>query len=75
ALALDVHQTFDNEGNNLLTANRLKQVWLNNGSLKSQWEMYTQFQGREPNILAISNFYDPILSPLINEEKKYALGC
>ncbi|KAL7072522.1 hypothetical protein ACQ4LE_008124 [Meloidogyne hapla] len=75
ALALDVHQTFDNEGDTLSTANRLKQIWLNNGSLKSQWEMYTQFQGREPNILAISNFYDPISNPLIDGEKKYALGC
>ncbi|KAF7627172.1 Peptidase_M3 domain-containing protein, partial [Meloidogyne graminicola] len=74
-LALDVHQTFDNEGDTLSTANRLKEIWLNNGALKSQWEMYTQFQGREPNVLAISNYYDPILTPLLNEDKKVAIGC
>ncbi|KAL3102073.1 hypothetical protein niasHS_003482 [Heterodera schachtii] len=58
-LALDVHKTFETEGNAKVTADRLKEEWLNHGATELQSELFRRFQGREPNMGGICDFYDP----------------
>ncbi|KAK0406082.1 hypothetical protein QR680_018359 [Steinernema hermaphroditum] len=58
-LALDVHETFDHEGDEPSTGERLKQTILNRGAGDMQSELYRRFQGRDPSVGAICDFYDP----------------
>uniref|UniRef100_A0A1I7YLK3 Peptidase_M3 domain-containing protein n=1 Tax=Steinernema glaseri TaxID=37863 RepID=A0A1I7YLK3_9BILA len=58
-LALDVHETFDQEGDEPSTGERLKQTILNRGAGDMQSELYRRFQGRDPSVGAICDFYDP----------------
>uniref|UniRef100_A0AC34PXD0 Peptidase M3A/M3B catalytic domain-containing protein n=1 Tax=Panagrolaimus sp. JU765 TaxID=591449 RepID=A0AC34PXD0_9BILA len=58
-LALDVHETFDQEGNEQVTGERFKTTMLNMGAGDLQSELYRRFQGRDPSVGAICDFYDP----------------
>uniref|UniRef100_A0A0N4ZG04 Peptidase_M3 domain-containing protein n=1 Tax=Parastrongyloides trichosuri TaxID=131310 RepID=A0A0N4ZG04_PARTI len=58
-LALDVHETFAKEQEERSTGERLKQTMLYPGALEPQEELYRKFQGRDPSVGAICNFYDP----------------
>lgn len=61
-LALDVHETFNREKDPQSTGERLKQVLLNSGAGEMQGELYRRFQGRDPSVAALCDFYDPPLS-------------
>ncbi|KAH7701405.1 Peptidase M3A/M3B [Aphelenchoides avenae] len=58
-LALDVHETFDRENDERATGERFKTTMLNFGAGETQAELYRRFQGREPSVGAICDFYDP----------------
>ncbi|GMT22676.1 hypothetical protein PFISCL1PPCAC_13973 [Pristionchus fissidentatus] len=58
-LALDVHETFDAENDERKTGERLKTTLLNRGSGDVAKELYRRFQGRDPSVGAICDFYDP----------------
>ncbi|GMR45622.1 hypothetical protein PMAYCL1PPCAC_15817, partial [Pristionchus mayeri] len=58
-LALDVHESFDAENDERKTGERLKTTLLNRGSGDVAKELYRRFQGRDPSIGAICDFYDP----------------
>ena len=58
-LALDVHESFDAEGNEQVTGERFKTVILNSVYSDFQSELYRRFQGRDPSVGAICDFYDP----------------
>uniref|UniRef100_A0A0K0FXI9 Neurolysin, mitochondrial (inferred by orthology to a human protein) n=1 Tax=Strongyloides venezuelensis TaxID=75913 RepID=A0A0K0FXI9_STRVS len=58
-LALDVHETFAREQEERSTGERLKQTILYPGSQEPQEQLYRRFQGRDPSVGAICNFYDP----------------
>jgi Zn-dependent oligopeptidase len=58
-LAFDVHETFDREADERATGERLKTTILLNGAGEAQAELYRRFQGREPSVGAICDFYDP----------------
>uniref|UniRef100_A0A915DC77 Peptidase M3A/M3B catalytic domain-containing protein n=1 Tax=Ditylenchus dipsaci TaxID=166011 RepID=A0A915DC77_9BILA len=58
-LALDVHDTFFRESDEGRTGERLKQMMLNFGDGEAQGVLYNKFQGRDPSIGAICDFYDP----------------
>uniref|UniRef100_A0A914HWD0 Peptidase M3A/M3B catalytic domain-containing protein n=1 Tax=Globodera rostochiensis TaxID=31243 RepID=A0A914HWD0_GLORO len=58
-LALDVHRTFETENNTAATADRFKSEWLNQGATELQSDLFRRFQGREPNMQGICDFYDP----------------
>lgn len=66
-LAMEIHETFRKEDNPRATSDRLKTTWLNHGNLKSHWQMYIDFQGREPNFDAIGNLHDPASNRMIEE--------
>ncbi|VDM69467.1 unnamed protein product [Strongylus vulgaris] len=58
-LALDIHETFDYEDDVLKTGERLKTTVLSRGSGDVAKELYRRFQGRDPSVGAICDFYDP----------------
>ncbi|KAI1732957.1 peptidase family m3 domain-containing protein [Ditylenchus destructor] len=58
-LALDVHETFSRECDPPRTGERLKNVILYPGAGQKQSVMYNEFQGRDPSIGPICDFYDP----------------
>jgi len=58
-MALDTHETFDHENNVVSTGERLKTTMLNYGSGELQGYLYNRFQGRDPAVGAICDFYDP----------------
>lgn len=58
-LALDVHDTFDIEDDVKATGERLKNTILVRGASDIQSELYRRFQGRDPSVGAICDFYDP----------------
>jgi oligopeptidase A len=58
-LALDVHETFNDEGNEQVTGERFKTIILNQGAGDLQSELYRRFHGRDPSVGAICDFYDP----------------
>ncbi|MFH4973781.1 hypothetical protein AB6A40_000490 [Gnathostoma spinigerum] len=58
-LALDVHETFDVENNVKVTGERFKTTVLVKGASDVQSELYRRFQGRDPSVGAICDFYDP----------------
>lgn len=58
-LALDVHDTFALEKDERTTGERLKVTLLNNGALEQQSELYRRFQGRDPSVASVLDFYDP----------------
>ncbi|RCN32719.1 peptidase family M3 [Ancylostoma caninum] len=58
-LALDIHETFDYEDDVVKTGERLKATVLSRGSGDVAKELYRRFQGRDPSVGAICDFYDP----------------
>ncbi|KAK6043462.1 hypothetical protein COOONC_19034 [Cooperia oncophora] len=58
-LALDIHDTFDFEDDVAKTGERLKATILSRGSGDVAKELYRRFQGRDPSVGAICDFYDP----------------
>ncbi|VDO81424.1 unnamed protein product [Heligmosomoides polygyrus] len=58
-LALDIHETFDFEDDIVKTGERLKATILTRGSGDVAKELYRRFQGRDPSVGAICDFYDP----------------
>ncbi|CAI4223771.1 unnamed protein product [Auanema sp. JU1783] len=58
-LALDIHETFDSENDVVKTGNRLKTRVLYAGSGDVTKNLYRRFQGRDPSVGAICDFYDP----------------
>lgn len=58
-LAFDVHATFAQEQEERSTGERLKQTLLYPGSQEPQEELYRKFQGRDPSVGPICDFYDP----------------
>jgi len=58
-LALDVHETFFREQNERATGERLKDTMLRMGGGEAQAELYRRFQGRDPSVGAVCDFYDP----------------
>ncbi|WKY07381.1 hypothetical protein Q1695_007099 [Nippostrongylus brasiliensis] len=58
-LALDIHETFDFEDDVAKTGERLKTTILARGSGDVAKELYRRFQGRDPSVGAICDFYDP----------------
>uniref|UniRef100_A0A7I4YQ75 Peptidase_M3 domain-containing protein n=1 Tax=Haemonchus contortus TaxID=6289 RepID=A0A7I4YQ75_HAECO len=58
-LALDIHETFDFEDDVAKTGERLKATMLSRGSGDVAKELYRRFQGRDPSVGAICDFYDP----------------
>ncbi|ETN76633.1 TFIIE alpha subunit [Necator americanus] len=58
-LALDIHETFDYEDDVMKTGERLKTTVLSRGSGDVAKELYRRFQGRDPSVGAICDFYDP----------------
>ncbi|KAI1726491.1 peptidase family m3 domain-containing protein [Ditylenchus destructor] len=58
-LALDVHETFSRECDPPRTGERLKNAILYPGAGQRQSVMYNEFQGRDPSIGPICDFYDP----------------
>ncbi|CAD6196729.1 unnamed protein product [Caenorhabditis auriculariae] len=58
-LALDIHETFDAENDEVKTGERLKTAVLLKGSGDVTKELYRRFQGRNPSVGAICDFYDP----------------
>jgi Zn-dependent oligopeptidase len=63
-LALDIHETFNREKDPQATGERLKLNVLNVGAGEMQGELYRRFQGRDPSVAALCDFYDPPLSYL-----------
>uniref|UniRef100_A0AC35FA18 Peptidase M3A/M3B catalytic domain-containing protein n=1 Tax=Panagrolaimus sp. PS1159 TaxID=55785 RepID=A0AC35FA18_9BILA len=72
-LALDVHETFNDEGNEQVTGERFKTVILNQGAGDLQSELYRRFQGRDPSVGAICDFYDPPAVYAPEEEQSSAI--
>lgn len=60
-LALDIHETFNREKDPQSTGERLKVTLLNPGASEMQGELYRRFQGRDPSVAALCDFYDPPL--------------
>ncbi|CAJ0579686.1 unnamed protein product, partial [Mesorhabditis spiculigera] len=58
-LALDIHETFRLEGDESKTGERLKTLLLNKGAGDVAKELYRRFQGRDPSVGPICDFYDP----------------
>ncbi|VDM47075.1 unnamed protein product [Toxocara canis] len=58
-LALDVHETFDTEDDVRATGERLKSTIFMRGAGDAQSELYRRFQGRDPSVGAVCDFYDP----------------
>ncbi|VDD87043.1 unnamed protein product [Enterobius vermicularis] len=58
-LAFDIHETFNNEDDVPTTGERLKTTILLKGSGDLQSELYRRFQGRDPVLHPICDFYDP----------------
>lgn len=63
-LALDVHGTFNREKDPQTTGERFKLTILNPGAGEMQGELYRRFQGRDPSVAALCDFYDPPMSYL-----------
>ncbi|KAI6175395.1 Peptidase-M3 domain-containing protein [Aphelenchoides bicaudatus] len=63
-LALDIHETFNREKDPQSTGERLKTAVLNPGAGEMQGELYRRFQGRDPSVAALCDFYDPPMSYL-----------
>ncbi|KAF1755644.1 hypothetical protein GCK72_012094 [Caenorhabditis remanei] len=61
-LALDIHETFDEEDNEVQTGERLKTTILNRGSGDVAKELFKRFQGRNPSVGAICDHYAPPLT-------------
>ncbi|CAD5226755.1 unnamed protein product [Bursaphelenchus xylophilus] len=70
-LALDVHETFNHEQQEEVTGERLKTTILYPGASELQGELYRRFQGRDPSVGAICDFYDPPAIDLSEEEKGF----
>lgn len=68
-LALDIHETFNHENDAKTTGQRLKTAILQHGSSELQGELYRRFQGRDPSVGAICDFYDPPAVDLSEEEQ------
>jgi len=66
-LALDIHETFNREKDPQSTGERLKLTLLNPGASESQGELYRRFQGRDPSVSSICDFYDPPISGYLEE--------
>lgn len=58
-LALDIHETFNAENDECKTGERLKSTVLYKGAGDVAKELYRRFQGRDPSVGAICDFYDP----------------
>jgi len=63
-LALDIHEAFNREKDPQATGERLKTTLLNPGAVEMQGELYRRFQGRDPSVAALCDFYDPPISYL-----------
>uniref|UniRef100_A0AC35UGN9 Peptidase_M3 domain-containing protein n=1 Tax=Rhabditophanes sp. KR3021 TaxID=114890 RepID=A0AC35UGN9_9BILA len=68
-LALDVHDSFNKEEDVKSTGDRLKHSLLKAGALEPQEELYRKFQGRDPSVGPICDFYDPPVNVSINDKE------
>ncbi|CAI5448567.1 unnamed protein product [Caenorhabditis angaria] len=69
-LALDIHETFDAEDDEIQTGERLKTTLLHSGSGDVAKELFRRFQGRNPSVGAICDFYAPPMSIIEEESEK-----
>jgi Zn-dependent oligopeptidase len=67
-LALDVHETFNRENDTQATGERLKTTLLNLGAIEMQGELYRRFQGRDPSVASVCDFYDPPVTEYLEDE-------
>lgn len=74
-LALDIHETFDRENNVINTGERLKNTMLVYGGGELQGYLYNRFQGRDPTVGAICDFYDPPQNLIESDVQKRMLGA
>ncbi|PAV81103.1 hypothetical protein WR25_20042 [Diploscapter pachys] len=68
-LALDIHETFDSENEEQKTGMRLRETILEKGAGDVAKELYRRFQGRDPSVGAICDFYDPPTYESIEEQQ------
>ncbi|CAB3409145.1 unnamed protein product [Caenorhabditis bovis] len=69
-LALDIHEMFDEENNEVQTGERLKTTILHSGGGDVAKELFKRFQGRNPSVGAICDFYSPPMAIIEEEEEE-----